>query len=64
MLGIVAFMAVVFALVIAQLVNLQVARSSYFSGLARRELLTTVTVPSLRGGIFDRNGQILSLSVP
>ncbi len=49
---------------IARMVDLQVIRSPQLSAVGRAELLQTVTSPALRGGVFDRNGQILSLSSP
>jgi cell division protein FtsI (penicillin-binding protein 3) len=49
---------------IVQLVNLQVLRAPHFEKLSAQQLLTTVTIPALRGSIYDRNGQLLALSVP
>jgi len=52
------------ALLVVQLVNLQVVRSSYFQGRSASQLLRDVTVPALRGPIYDRNGQPLAMSIP
>jgi cell division protein FtsI (penicillin-binding protein 3) len=46
------------------MVQLQVVRSPEFSAAAQAELLRTSITPALRGGIFDRNGQIIRLSSP
>jgi cell division protein FtsI (penicillin-binding protein 3) len=47
-----------------QLINLQVVRASHFERLSADQLLTNVTIPALRGAIYDRNGQLLALSIP
>lgn len=60
----VAVLALLFAAMAAQVVHLQAFRHQMFATMARDELLTSVAIPSLRGGIYDRNGQIFSLSVP
>ena len=49
---------------VVQLVNLQVVRASHFQQLSASQLLSNVTVPALRGGIFDRDGQLLAESIP
>lgn len=49
---------------IVQLVNLQVVRAAHFSKLSTAQLLTTLTVPAVRGGIYDRYGQPLAMSIP
>jgi cell division protein FtsI (penicillin-binding protein 3) len=48
----------------ARLVDIQVLRSTQYRSLASQELSVPVTVRALRGGIFDRSGQVLALSVP
>jgi cell division protein FtsI (penicillin-binding protein 3) len=47
-----------------QLVNLQVVRASHFAGLSAQQLTANVTIPALRGSIYDRDGQLLAMSVP
>jgi len=47
-----------------QLVNLQVVRAAHFGQLSSNQLLQDVTVPALRGSIYDRNAQILAMSIP
>ena len=49
---------------VLRMVHLQVVRSPELSAAGQAELLRTTTTPALRGGIFDRNGQILALSSP
>jgi cell division protein FtsI/penicillin-binding protein 2 len=49
---------------VVQLVNLQILRAPHFEKLSAEQLLSTVTIPALRGAIYDRNGQILAMSVP
>lgn len=51
-------------LVVARLVDVQVLRSGSYQAQAHGESAITVSVPSLRGGIYDRNGAPLALSVP
>lgn len=51
-------------LLVVQLVNLQVLRSSQLQTLAEEQATHTVAVPALRGSIYDRDGQLFALSVP
>ncbi len=51
-------------LLVARLVDVQVLRSSTYSAAARGESSLTVSLPSLRGGIYARDGSPLALSVP
>jgi cell division protein FtsI (penicillin-binding protein 3) len=51
-------------LVVARLVDVQVLHSGSYQAAARGESAITVSVPSLRGGIYDRDGGPLALSVP
>ncbi len=48
----------------ARLVDIQVLQSSKLKAEGRTELTQTVALPALRGGIYDRNGQTLALSIP
>jgi cell division protein FtsI (penicillin-binding protein 3) len=57
-------LVLVFLLVAARIVDVQVLRSGQYRLLASQEQVQTVTIPALRGGIFDRNGAPLALSVP
>jgi len=64
----VRFLRVALALVLlglaARLVDVQVLHSKQYRAAASQELQQPVVVPALRGGLFDRNGQVLAMSVP
>jgi cell division protein FtsI (penicillin-binding protein 3) len=49
---------------VLQLVNLQVLRSTHFQDLSANQLAERVALPALRGTIYDRNAQILAMSIP
>jgi cell division protein FtsI (penicillin-binding protein 3) len=57
-------LALALLLVVARLVDVQVLGSGGYAAQARGESSTTVSLPSLRGGIFARDGSPLALSVP
>jgi len=57
-------LVVVFLLLTARLVDVQVLRSGHYREASAQELTQPVTIPALRGGLFDRNGQVLALSIP
>ena len=50
--------------VAARLVDIQVVHSRAYASAASQELTRTVTIPALRGGIYDRDGAILAESIP
>lgn len=50
--------------VVARLVDVQVVHSSTYRAQGSHEQAATFSVPALRGGIYDRNGDVLALSVP
>lgn len=56
--------AAVLVLVGLRLVQLQVFRAHQYQTDAASQLRKTVVLPSLRGGIYDRNGAVLAMSVP
>lgn len=56
-------LAVVFGLIGARLVYVQVLGHRHYAALSRAELTQTITVPPLRGGIYDRNGEVLAESI-
>lgn len=56
--------AAVLVLVGLRLVQLQVLRAHQYQADAASQLRKTVVLPSLRGGIYDRNGAVLAMSVP
>ena len=51
-------------LVVARLIDVQVLHSSSYEAAARGESSISVSLASLRGGIYDRDGAPLALSVP
>ncbi len=51
-------------LLVARLVDVQVLHSGAYQAAARGESSISVSLPSLRGGIYDRAGAPLALSVP
>ncbi|MGH9044301.1 MAG: peptidoglycan D,D-transpeptidase FtsI family protein [Acidimicrobiales bacterium] len=48
----------------ARLVAVQVLESPKYKALGASELTVTVADPGLRGAIYDRNGEVLAMSVP
>jgi cell division protein FtsI (penicillin-binding protein 3) len=54
---------VVFVAMILRLVAVQEFSHQRYASLSSAELTQTVTVPAVRGGIYDRNGEVLSESV-
>jgi len=50
--------------VVARLVDVQVVHSSQYRAQGSHEQAATFSVAALRGGIYDRNGDVLALSVP
>jgi cell division protein FtsI (penicillin-binding protein 3) len=57
-------LALAMLLLVARLVDVQVVRASGYEAAARGESSITVSIPALRGGIYDRSGSPLALSVP
>ena len=51
-------------ILVVRLVQVQVLESSRYQAEASHELAVPVSVPALRGGLYSRDGQVLSLSVP
>ena len=56
-------LVIVFLALIIQLVNVQEFSHRHYASLSASELTQTVTVPAVRGGIYDRNGEVLAESV-
>lgn len=54
----------ILALMVFRLVDLQVFRHHQYQRDANSQLRQTITLPAVRGGIFDRNGAVLAMSVP
>jgi cell division protein FtsI (penicillin-binding protein 3) len=57
------FLALALVLLVARLVDVQVLHAGAYQAAARGESSITVSLPSLRGGIFARDGSPLALSV-
>lgn len=56
-------MGVGFAAIGVRLVDLQAISASHYTALGLEQRVRTVTLPAERGGIFDRNGDELAVSV-
>lgn len=54
----------VFAALALRLIGVQAFASGRYSAMGAAEVDTTVHIPAVRGGIYDRNGAALALSVP
>jgi cell division protein FtsI (penicillin-binding protein 3) len=54
----------VFLALALRLIGVQVFSSGRYSAIGAKQVDTTVTTPAVRGGIYDRNGAPLALSVP
>jgi cell division protein FtsI (penicillin-binding protein 3) len=52
-----------FLALMVRLVAVQEFSHQHYATLSRSELTQTVSVPALRGGIYDRNGEVLAESV-
>ena len=56
-------LVVVFAALVVRLVGVQEFGHQHYASLSTSELAQTVTVPAVRGAIYDRNGEVLAESV-
>ncbi len=54
---------IVFVVMIGRLVSVQEFSHQRYASLSTSQLTQTVSVPAVRGGIFDRNGEVLSETV-
>lgn len=54
---------VIFVALVGRLVVVQEFSHTHYATLSRTELSQIVALPALRGGIYDRNGEVLALSV-
>ena len=54
----------VLILLTARLVELQVFRHDQYQQDANQQLRQTISIPAIRGGVYDRNGAVLAMSVP
>ena len=51
-----------FLLILIRLYFLQIVQASFFAQLAHQHFTTTVTLPSTRGTIYDRNQRPLAIT--
>jgi cell division protein FtsI (penicillin-binding protein 3) len=56
-------LVVVFLLMILRLVQVQEFGNQHYAAISRAQLTETITVPPIRGGIYDRNGEVLAETV-
>ena len=56
-------LVIIFVVIVARLVSVQEFSHQHYASLSASELTQTVTVPAVRGGIFDRNGEVLATTV-
>jgi cell division protein FtsI (penicillin-binding protein 3) len=56
-------LVVIFLALIIQLIKVQEFSHRHYASLSASELTQTVNVPAVRGGIYDRNGEVLAESV-
>jgi cell division protein FtsI (penicillin-binding protein 3) len=54
---------VVFFALVIQLIHVQEFSHQHYASLSASELSQTVTVPAVRGGIYDRNGEVIAQSI-
>ncbi len=59
-----ALLAVAFLLLALRLVALQGFSSQHYAAIGSAEVTNTTKLTAVRGGMYDRNGQVLALSVP
>ena len=64
MIGVLAFMVLLFAVVAGRLAQLQLVDGQRYVDVGESQRLRTVTLPAERGSVFDRDGNDLALSVP
>lgn len=56
-------LAATFVFLIYNLVNVQFVSQHTYQLASNQELTTTIPIPAVRGGIYDRNGQVLAETV-
>jgi cell division protein FtsI (penicillin-binding protein 3) len=62
--GLLVALIVGFSGILVRLVQLQVGDVSSYRALARDQRVRTIAFPAERGSLFDRNGEVLALSLP
>ncbi len=53
-------LVLVFVALVARLVDVQEFGHQDYASLSTSELAQTLTIPAVRGGIYDRNGEVLA----
>jgi cell division protein FtsI (penicillin-binding protein 3) len=56
-------LVVVFFALVLQLIHVQEFSHQHYASLSASELSQTVAVPAVRGGIYDRNGEVIAQSI-
>ena len=56
-------LALIFVALMFRLVQIQEFGHQHYASLSTSELAQTVSVPAVRGGIYDRNGEVLAETV-
>ena len=56
-------LALVFITLAARLISVQELGHQRYASLSASQLTQTVSIPAVRGGIYDRNGEVLADSV-
>jgi cell division protein FtsI/penicillin-binding protein 2 len=56
-------LVIVFVAMLARLIAVQEFAHQHYASLSTSELTQTVPIPAVRGGIYDRNGEVLAESV-
>ena len=62
--GLSTVVVLVFLILGSNLWRLQIAQGSYYTAMAKGNVIKLVKVPSTRGDIVDKNGKLLVTSVP
>ncbi|TGE31925.1 penicillin-binding protein 2 [Desulfosporosinus sp. Sb-LF] len=62
--GLSIFVVLVFSILGFNLWHLQIAQGSYYTAMAKGNVMKLVKVPPTRGDVVDRNGKLLVTSVP
>ncbi len=60
----IAFVFVLFTILLLRLMNMQVFKGSYYESLARNNRIRIVSIPAQRGKILDRNMEVLADNRP
>lgn len=60
----IAFVFVLFTILLLRLMNMQVFKGSYYEGLARNNRIRIVSIPAQRGKILDRNMEVIADNRP